>query len=135
MASKNKEESLRREGMAYALKIAKEKGVDGLEEECRFRGATQIPLSVSRTACDEVINRIKMNTIDTITILAAVTLHDEFGFGKKRINRFTKRFNIKTECLTDGYETWEGNIGILKDECGLEFGIRKNDTDVIVKRS
>ena len=28
----SKEEKARREGMAYALKIAKEKGVDGLEE-------------------------------------------------------------------------------------------------------
>ena len=135
MASKNKEENLRREGMAYALKIAKEKGIDGLAEECRFRGATQIPLSVSRTTCDEVINRIKMNTIDTITILAAVTLHDEFEFGQKRIDRFVKRFNLKAECIMEDYASWEDNIEILKEECGLEFGIRKNDTDVIVKRS
>lgn len=135
MASKNKEESLRREGMAYALKIAKEKGIDGLAEECRFRGATQVPIAVSRATCEEVINKIKMNMIDTITILTAVTLHDEFGFGKKRIEQFTKRFNLKAECLMDNYETWEGNIEILREECGLEFGIRKNDTDIIPRRS
>ena len=37
---RNKDEELRREGMAYALRIAKEKGIDSLEVECRFRGAT-----------------------------------------------------------------------------------------------
>lgn len=125
-----KEEVCRREGMAYALKIAREKGVDALEEECKFRGATQIPLSVSRKACDEVITKIKMNTIDTVSILSAMTLRDEFGFGKKRIGQFAKRFSDKAECIMDNYATWEDQIAILKEECGLDFNIRKNDTDV-----
>lgn len=30
---RNKDEELRREGMAYALRIAKENGIDSLEEE------------------------------------------------------------------------------------------------------
>ncbi len=130
MAKTNKEEECRREGMAYALKIAKEKGIEALEEECRFRGATRIPLSVSRKACDEVINKIKMNTIDTITILSAMTLRDEFDFGPKRIKRFTERFNKKAECIMDDYTNWDEQIQILKEECGLDFNIRKNDTDV-----
>lgn len=130
MAKMNKEEECRREGMAYALKIAKEKGIEALEEECRFRGATRIPLSVSRSACDEVIRRIKMNTLDTVTILSAMTLHDEFGFGKERIKRFTERFNLKAECIMDDYTNWDEQIAILKEECGLDFSIRKNDTDV-----
>ena len=33
MGSLKKDEILRREGMSYALRVAKEKGVDGLEEE------------------------------------------------------------------------------------------------------
>ena len=130
MAKVNKEEEARREGMAYALKIAKEKGIEALENECKFRNATRIPIAVSRKACDEVINKIKMNTIDTITILSAMTLHDEFGFGKARIEKFTKRFNLKAECIMDDYTTWDEQIQALKEECGLELSIRKNDTDV-----
>lgn len=34
----SKEERARRDGMAYALKVAKEKGVEGLEEEIKRRG-------------------------------------------------------------------------------------------------
>ena len=65
---RNKDEELRREGMAYALRIAKEKGIDSLEEECRFRGATKLPLALPKNAIDECVSKIKLNTIDTVTI-------------------------------------------------------------------
>lgn len=130
MAKVNKEEEARREGMAYALKLAKEKGIEALENECRFRNATRLPVAISRKAADECINKIKYNTIDTITILSAMTLHDEFGFGKSRIERFMKRFNFKADCIMEDYTTWEEQIQILKAECNLELSIRKNDTDV-----
>lgn len=132
---RNKDEELRREGMAYALKIAKEKGIAGLEEECKFRGASRLPLALPRNAIDECVNKIKMNTIDTITILSAITLRDEFEFGQKRIQKFVKRFNSKAECIMENYTTWDDQIQILREECGLEFLIRKNDTDVKVRCS
>ena len=130
MGKINKEEQARLEGMAFALKIAKEKGIEALENECKFRNATRIPIAVSRKASDECINKIKMNTIDTVTILAAMTLHDEFGFGKERIARFMNRFNFKAECIMEDYTTWDDQIQILAEECGLELSIRKNDKDV-----
>ena len=43
----NKEESARREGMAYALRIAKEKGIEALEKELEFRNITNIPIKIS----------------------------------------------------------------------------------------
>ena len=130
MGKINKEEQARLEGMAFALKIAKEQGIEALENECKFRNATRIPIAVSRKAADECINKIKMNTIDTVTILAAMTLHDEFGFGKERIARFMNRFNFKAECIMEDYTTWDEQIQILADECKLELSIRKNDKDV-----
>lgn len=127
---RDKEEIARREGMAFALRIVKEKGIDGLEEECKFRGATQLPLALPKKAIDECVNNIKMNTIDTITILSAITLRDEFGFGKQRIQRFIDRFNLKAECIMEDYCTWQDNIQILKEEVGLDLSIRKNDKNV-----
>ena len=32
--------------MAYALKIAKERGIEGLEEECKWRNATHAPVGL-----------------------------------------------------------------------------------------
>lgn len=125
MARESKEEIARREGMAYALKVAKEKGVDGLEEELRFRNALRMPIAVPRKNCDEAINNIKMNVLDTVTILSAITLRDEFEFGKQRIQRFVERFNLKAECIMEDYTSWDDQIECLRDECGLNYIIRR----------
>lgn len=130
MAKINKEEQWRREGMSYALKIAKERGIDGLEEELKVRNATQLPLRVSVKAMEECIVNIKNNVLDTVIILMAATLHDEFGFGEKRVQRAINRFDLKAECLAEGYCTWQDQIDVIKEELGIELGIRYNDKDV-----
>ncbi len=38
-------------------------------------------------------------TMDTFTILTVAVLHDEFGFGEKRCQRFIDRMNKKAECM------------------------------------
>lgn len=128
--SRNTEEQARREGMAYALNIALEKGIDGLAEEIKFRNITQIPVAISRAACDLCITKIKENTIDTVLVLMASTLHDEFGFGEKRVQQAINRFEEKAECLAEDYCTWDDHIRMIKDEMGIELKIRMFDQDV-----
>ena len=132
MARVNKEEQARREGMSYALDFVKKNGIEALEEDLKLRNAIGLPIGVPKKALDECTDRIKMCTIDTINILCAMTLHDEFGFGKKRIEQFMKRFNDKAECIEKNYCTWEDNMQVLREECKLKLRIRKNDTDVII---
>ena len=131
--SRNKEEQARMEGMAQAFRIAKTKGIDGLEADLKMRNITGLPCAVSRAAMDECIMNIKYNVIDTFTILVAYTLHEKFGFGKTRLNRFIHDFNFQAECLDEDYCTWEDQIEILRQECGLDLSIRKNDKDVRVR--
>lgn len=130
MARIDKLERARQEGMSYALEVAKKKGIEGLEEELRMRGITGIPIGVSRSAVDKAVENVKNQTLDTVNILTAMTLHDEFGFGAARIERFRKRFDFKTECLMEDYVTWLEMIDALKKETGLEYAIRMNDKDV-----
>jgi hypothetical protein len=131
--SRNKEEQARMEGMAQALRIAKAKGIDGLEADLKMRNITGLPCAVSRAAMDECIMNIKYNVVDTFTILVTYTLHEKFGFGKTRLNRFIHDFNFQAECLDEDYCTWEDQIEILRQECGLDLSIRKNDKDVRVR--
>lgn len=130
---RNKEEQARMEGMAQALRIAKAKGIDGLEADLKMRNITGLPCAVSRAAMDECIMNIKYNVVDIFTILVAYTLHEKFGFGKTRLNRFIHDFNFQAECLDEDYCTWEDQIEILRQECGLDLSIRKNDKDVRVR--
>lgn len=71
--ARNKEEQARMEGMAQALRIAKAKGIDGLEADLKMRNITGLPCAVSRAAMDECIMNIKYNVVDTFTILVAYT--------------------------------------------------------------
>lgn len=124
------EEKARREGMSYALRIAKEKGIEELEKDLKMRKVVDLPIPVSKKALEECINNIKNNTVDTFVILIIATLHDEFGFGEKRIQRAIDRFNFKAECLADDYCSWDDYIQTIKDELGIICDIRKNDKDV-----
>ena len=85
------EEKARREGMSYALRIAKEKGIEELEKDLNMRKVVDLPIPVSKKALEECIDNIKNNTVDTFVILMIATLHDEFGFGEKRIQRAIDR--------------------------------------------
>lgn len=124
VAKLDKEEAARREGMTYALKIAREKGVDGLEEELKFRNCTLLPVGAKRKNCDVAIEQIKNQTCDTFIALTCHTLNDEFGFGKKRLQKFIDRFENKAECLADGYCYWKDITKTLWDEMGLNLKIR-----------
>ena len=127
---KSKEELARREGMSYALRYAREHGLDALEEDLKRRAAYDIPVRISQKELQEFTNNAKSMILDTVLILTSVTLHDEFGFGRKRLEQFIKRFNFKAECIGEDYTDWQDQIEILKEECGLEYQIRQNDKDV-----
>lgn len=128
----SKEEQARLQGMSYALKVAKEKGIDGLEEELKRRKAYNIPVRIGDKELQAFTDNAKNMMLDTILILASVTLHDEFGFGHDRLNRFKERFNFKAECIGDSFTDWQDQIDILREECGLEYSIRFNDKNVRV---
>lgn len=130
----NKEERLRREGMAYALDVAKKRGLEECERDLKMRGATQMPLSMPKKAVDEAVERIRNCTLDTVLILTLVTLRDEFGFGEKRLRQFMKRFDSKTDCLTGDFATWQDMKDILSEECNIHLEIRANDEDVKVRK-
>lgn len=63
---RDKLEEARREGMAYALKIAKTKGIEGLEEECKFRGATKMPLALPKNAEKQSRSRSRRNRLSNL---------------------------------------------------------------------
>ncbi|MFQ7607471.1 hypothetical protein [uncultured Blautia sp.] len=126
MSSRNKEMQARTEGMAYALKIAKQDGIEELEKEIKFRNLTGISLNVSRKDLNAASERIKSMTLDTFTILTVAVLHDEFGFGETRCQRFLDRMSQKAECMIDDFCTWEDYIQTIKEELHLDLHIRWN---------
>lgn len=117
----------RADGLQLALKLVESGGVESLREEIKFRNITGINTTMCKKEVSQASEKIKEMTCDTIMCLAVHTLHDEFGFGKKRCEQFMARFNEKTDCLLDDMVKWKDVIDIVKEEIGIDLTIRRND--------
>ena len=115
------------DGIDFANRIVKGKGPEELEREAKFRNSTGIKVPVSYRILDKDCEKIKNHLMDTMLIMTCSVLHDEFGFGEKRIKQFADRFMLKTECLVRDIVDWETLIDILKEETKIELSIRRND--------
>lgn len=113
----------RTDGMEYALKIAKERGINALEKEVRYRNKTGVSLPVPIEEVNAATAKIKQTTLDAMIILTVAVLHDEFDFGAKECQRFSDRMKKKAEGLADDMVTWEEYIGAIKDELGFDLKI------------
>ena len=89
----------RMDGMAYALKIVKEQGIEALEKEIRMRNGRFIPLELTREKQMEVSMTLASRIVNTYSTMTMAALHDGFGFGKKRLQEFIKVFNEKCEVV------------------------------------
>ena len=119
--------------MAYALRLAKEKGIDALEEDLKMRNAINLPLRVSKADLSKFSENVKYNIVFYIKVLMAVTMHDEFGFGNKRIKQMFKRFDLKAECIAENYSNWEDQVKIIAEECGIDMETERRDLRTVIK--
>lgn len=117
----------RMNGMQLALKIVKEGGIEKLEKEIAFRGRTGINLAITDKELDVACEAIKNMTFDTYLLMSMWTLHNDFGFGQQRCQRFHDRFADHTECMGEGLITWPDLQEQLKIETGIELELRYND--------
>lgn len=96
MASKADEIiKLRNEGMAYALTIAKQGGLAALEEQVKLRGYLKVSVKFTPEELELTINAISDRVYNNMLAMMYAVLHDECGFGKKRLKRFKKMFDQK----------------------------------------
>lgn len=121
----SKEEQARRDGMAYALKVAKEKGIDGLEDEIKRRGCSIAPCTISQKELNELKKNISDNAIVSITAMSAYVLRWKFGFGDKRINRFKDYVNDLADSIVRNYLTVDDILEELKNDYGIDLNGRK----------
>lgn len=141
MGKISKEMQWRIEGEIFALNVgrnaAKEAGepygvgIEAIERDIRTRGFLQAPMKFSNKQIDEFIEYLSLNLYETMLTVTLMTLHDEFGFAKTRLERFKKRFDEKTAATTDfsylgnHYATLEDYAIYLKKEFGFELDIEK----------
>lgn len=120
----------RMDGMAYALKIAKEKGVEELEKEIRFRNAHYVPLEISREELMDIYGLLSNRITETLLTMVMATLRDWKGFGKKRLEEFRNEFTQKCMAVDardpfgQHYARISDYAEVLREECGIEMDIQ-----------
>lgn len=119
MGKLSKEELARFQGAAWALRMVEEKGLEETKKDLDRRGIRNLPLACNKNDIRKFEEYEKKNTLATVLMMACMTLHDEYGFGFDRMNRFIRRFNTKTECLVEGYVNWKDMQETIKQETGL----------------
>ena len=118
---KNKEMEYFRAGMERAYRIIKDDGPEALEQEMKFRNITRVNSRLTAKEIDTGIDDIKRITIETVLTMAAGVLYSEFGFGKKRIERFRDVFMEATDSLNKGIVTWADICYNIEDLTGVHL--------------
>lgn len=131
MSNLKKEEQMRREGMAYALRVAKERGVDGLEKELERRNATEVPIRISTSQLKEFSQLVKHNVIFYMGVLTRGVLADKFDFDADQLKIFDENLNFRADCLTEDYTTWKDQIDTLNKDFNL--GIKDEGIDTTIR--
>lgn len=123
-------------GLEAAAGLAKEGGFEAIEKEISFRGKVGNHLPVRNSEILKAAERIKKNTVQTVTALCMLSLHDEFGFGKKRLEQFMNRFWFKVDCMGDEENLfcWEDVRDILMKECGIDLELKIIEEDERFRR-
>lgn len=117
MSKLSKEEIGRREGMAYAYKLVKEKGIEALEEDLRMRNIYNIPIRVNK----EDLKKVDERLTSFILLECLVTLRDYFEFGRQRALKFKDCFEKKCQLIAEDWTSWADQAWIVATELGIEF--------------
>lgn len=120
----------RNEGITFSVNTINEKGPDELIRIARQRKLVGLKTMIDPRLYERDLREAKRQMLDTILIMSIIVLKDEFDFGNKRLDRFRKRFNEKSECLETGNVTWIDLIEEIQEENGIELQLRKNDTNI-----
>lgn len=129
MGKLDKEQEARMAGMRYALGIAKEKGVDGLQKEFQMRGALGIGLLIDNDKLKRAYE-ILAETIyqNTMTVVLATLAHDT-GFGEKRLRRFKEAYdkntlwNFELDGYAEHYVTYVDMAMELKTKYNIDMNV------------
>ena len=66
-----------------------------------------------------VRDNTRTEAIDFYLVNTLYVLHEKFGFGKKRLERFTSELVEASECIQGKYVTREDMLEVLVKEVGL----------------
>ena len=86
-------------------------------------------------AIDEEMNRRLLiygkSMFDSLMTQLLYTLHEEYGFKRKRLERVMDRLLFQQECINEGYVSEEDMLGVLRNEAKMQITLMSEEDDVV----
>lgn len=99
MGQLTKIEKARWDGYNRACRIVKEQGAEALLDDQKRRGVTNISVALDDQTIRDVASQIGRNAIWLAVNAGCLVLHDKFGFGHDRIQRYLTEYAEITESI------------------------------------
>ena len=87
----------RSQGSLYAYKIAKEKGIEALEEEIRYRNITNVNILVPKAEMLKASEKIRAHCTTVSIVVALATLIEDYGYSEYMARDFKDKFDARAE--------------------------------------
>ena len=91
----------RMQGMIYACKIAKEKGVEYLEKDIKRRGVLKADIIYKDSQLRELWDNLSQNIYTNMLVTVLYVLYDQYGFRKERLKKFKKFYDDAVHITLD----------------------------------
>lgn len=112
------------DGLDLAVRITRKNGLHGLEDEIKYRNITGFHTKMPKQDMNNLTYQVKDKLMSHLMVLVFAAVHDEFGFGEKRCQRFMDGLNRGADYLLEDLATWDDYIQAIKEETGLKLEIR-----------
>lgn len=110
----------RMDGMLLAQKIARDGGIEELDKEIEFRNITGIHTGMAVKDWNDNIKEHTVRCFEMAIMLSVASMHDQFGIGKTRMERFLAEIQEWLQLLAQDYATWPAIAEEIAKQVGIE---------------
>jgi arginyl-tRNA--protein-N-Asp/Glu arginylyltransferase len=117
----------RNEGLAMALRIVKEGGIEALEKEIRYRNISGISLNLTEKEIQNASYKAHLRATEVAIAISLVTLMDEFYFSRSQMHKFKAAFdeNVYKAANSDrSMDILQEYIDKIREDVGIEISIK-----------
>lgn len=114
----------RNQGMAMALRIVKDGGIEALEKEIEYRNLTGVSLNIPRKELEAATTTIRLRATEVAIAISLIALLDEFCFSKFQAIRYKEVFDAEVDRVLNDEASLNDYLKRIRDELGIEMVIR-----------
>ena len=120
-----KTDEARLQGMELAYRIAKERGIEDLEKEIRWRGVHNVSLTVPRQELIMIAREIAKEEFMLVAVSMAMTITSDMHMPLSITKDYLTKFNDRMDLYRDDKEQFEKDVALLNNDFAMLDMVKK----------